>query len=474
MAAEHKFWIGGKWKDSSERLEVINPYDGQVVGATYWASARDVEEAIAAAARAFEETRRLPAFRRADILLRISEGLKGRREEIARTITLESGKPIADARGEVGRAINTFQIASEEAKRIEGNLIPLDLTAGSEGRIGLTRRVPVGPIFGISPFNFPLNLVAHKIAPALAAGNSIILKPAPKTPLTALLLAEIIASTGTPEGSVNVFLCSNELAEKMVVDPRIKMLSFTGSAAVGWRLKEKANKKRVTLELGGNAGVILHDDADLEYAVQRCAVGGFSYAGQVCISVQRIFVQEKIYKPFLDRFIPQVQSLKIGDPLDEKTSMGSMIDQKAAERAEGWVREAVSQGAKLLTGGKRSGALLEPTVLIETKPEMQVNCQEAFAPVVTVASYRTLDEAIAQINRSSYGLQAGLFARDVKEIFRAFEELEVGGLIINDVPIYRADHMPYGGLKDSGFGREGLRYAIEEMTELKFMALNLK
>jgi glyceraldehyde-3-phosphate dehydrogenase (NADP+) len=317
-------------------------------------------------------------------------------------------------------------------------------------------------------------LVAHKIAPALAAGNSIILKPAPKTPLTALLLAEIIASAGAPEGSVNIFLCSNELAEKMVVDPRIKMLSFTGSAEVGWRLKEKANKKRVTLELGGNAGVILHGDADLEYAVQRCAVGGFSYAGQVCISVQRIFVQEKIYKPFLDRFIPQVQSLKIGDPLDEKTSMGSMIDLKAAERAEGWIREAVSQGAKLLTGGKRNGALLEPTVLVETKPEMQVNCQEAFAPVVTIASYRTLDEAIAQINRSSYGLQAGLFARDVKEIFRAFEELEVGGLIINDVPIYRVDHMPYGGLKDSGFGREGLRYAIEEMTELKFMALNLK
>lgn len=474
MTAEYKFWVGGKWKVSSQKWEVINPYNSRPVGTTYLASPEDVEEAISAAASAFRETRTLPAFRRGEILHAISEGLKSRKEEVARMITLESGKPITDARGEVARAVNTFQIASEEAKRIEGDVIPLDLMPGSEGRIGITRRVPVGPILGISPFNFPLNLVAHKIAPALASGNTIILKPAPKTPLTALLLAEIIAAAGVPDGAVNILLCSNELAEKMLLDLRIKMLSFTGSAPVGWSLKQKANKKRVILELGGNAGVIIHSDADLDYAARRCAIGGFSYAGQVCISVQRIYVQEKIYTPFLNRFLPLVESLKVGDPLEEETAMGSMIDVRAAERVEGWIQEAVSQGAKVLTGGKRSGTLLAPTVLEKTTPQMEVNCQELFAPVVTVTPYVDLDQAISLLNDSSYGLQAGLFARDVKEIFRAFDEIDVGGLIVNDVPIYRIDHMPYGGLKESGVGREGIRYAIEEMTDLKFMALNLK
>ena len=473
MASEYPFWVGGKWKTSSERWEVANPYDGKAVGLTYLASAADVEEAIAAASAAFKETRKLPAFRRGEILHAISEGLKSRKEEVARMITLESGKPIADARGEVGRAINTFQIASEEAKRIEGEVIPLDLMPGSEGRVGITRRFPVGPIFGISPFNFPLNLVAHKIAPALAAGNTILLKPAPKTPLTALLLAEIIAASGAPDGSVNVFLCSNELAEKTLLDPRIKMLSFTGSGPVGWSLKEKANKKRVILELGGNAGVIIEADADLDLAARRCAVGGFSYAGQVCISVQRIFVQEKIYTPFLNRFLPLVEGLKVGDPLNEDTAMGSMIDLKAAERAEGWIQEAVSQGAKVLAGGKRSGTLLQPTVLEKTTAKMQVNCREVFAPIVTVTPYTDLDQAISALNDSPYGLQAGLFTRDIREIFHAFDAIDVGGLIVNDVPTYRIDHMPYGGLKESGVGREGIRYAIEEMTDLKFMALNL-
>lgn len=474
MIPEHPFWIAGKWRKSAEKVEVVNPYNNQPIGVTYSASAEDVEIALAAAAHAFQEMRRMPAFRRGEILHQISEGLKSRREEVARTMTLESGKPIADARGEVNRAVSTFQIASEEAKRIEGELLPLDLMPGSEGRVGITRRFPIGPIVGISPFNFPLNLVAHKIAPALAAGNTILLKPAPKTPLTALLLAEIIASVGVPDGAVSVFLCGNELAEKMVLDPRVKMLSFTGSAAVGWMLKEKANKKRVVLELGGNAGVIIHSDADLDYAAKRCAVGGFSYAGQVCISVQRIFVQEQIYSRFSSLFAEQVKRLQVGDPTDEKTAMGPMIDLKAAERAERWIQEAVSQGAKILTGGKRSGTLLEPTVLTETTPQMQVNCQEVFAPIVTMAPYRKLEEAIARINQSPYGLQAGLFVRDIKETFHAFEEIEVGGLIVNDVPTYRVDHMPYGGLKESGVGREGVRYAIEEMTDLKLMALNLK
>ncbi len=467
------FWIGGKWGASRERCEVMNPYNGEAVGETCWAAPEDVEDAMAAATAAFGPMRQLSAFRRADMLHGISEGLRRRLEETARLITLESGKPISDARGEVSRAINTFQLASEEAKRIYGEVIPLDLMPGSEGRCGMTRRVPIGPILGISPFNFPLNLVAHKIAPALASGNPIILKPAPKTPLTALLLAEVIESVGVPEGAVNVLLCSNPLTEKMALDPRIKMVNFTGSAAVGWHLKERAYKKRVLLELGGNAGVIVHAGADLDFAARRCAVGGFSYAGQVCISVQRIYVQEGLYPTFLEKFIPQVQALKVGDPMEEATQMGPMVDCIAAERAEGWINAAIEQGAKVLTGGKRTGSMFAPTVLAETKREMEVNCREVFAPIVTVTPYRHLEEAIEQINDSDYGLQAGFFGANVKEIFLAFDRIEVGGLIVNDIPTYRIDHMPYGGMKDSGVGREGIRYAIEEMTELKLMVLNL-
>ena len=474
MAEQHPFWIGGKWKTSHRPLAVINPYDGTTVGTTFLAEAEDVEAAVASAGVAFEETRHAPAYRRAAWLNRIAAGIEAQTEVFAQTITLEAGKPIADARVEVGRAVHTFRVAAEEAKRIGGEVLPLDLMPGSEGRIGLTRRVPIGPILGITPFNFPLNLVAHKIAPALAAGNSILLKPAPKTPLTALRLAEVIASVGVPDGAVSVFLCDNALAEGMAVDPRVKQITFTGSGPVGWHLRERAHKKRVLLELGGNAGVIIHTGADLEYAARRCAVGGFAYAGQVCISVQRIFVQEALYPSFLDRFVPQVAALGVGDPLDETTAVGPMIDEAAARRAEAWIGEAVSQGAVVRTGGQRSGHFISPTVLTDTTPEMNVNCQEVFAPIVTVASYAGLDEAIDRINQSPYGLQAGLFAGEMQEIFHAFARIEVGGLIVGDVPTYRMDHMPYGGVKESGLGREGLRYAIEEMTELKLMALNLR
>ncbi len=388
-------------------------------------------------------------------------------------ITLESGKPISDARSETNRAINTFKTASEESKRLPGELLPLDLAPGSEGRIGLVRRYPVGPVIGITPFNFPLNLVAHKIAPALACGNTIILKPAPKTPLTALLLAEVIEEAGPPAGAVSVLPCPNPVAEAIVTDHRMKMLTFTGSPEVGWYLKEKAGRKRVVLELGGNAGVIIHSDADLDFAVKRCAVGAFSYAGQVCISVQRIYVQDQIFDKFMNAFVPYVKSLRAGDPLEESTVVAPMVDRKAADRTEGWVKEAQAGGAKVLTGGRRQGTFFEPTVLTDTNPQMKVNCREVFAPVVTVTRYDTLEEAIRMLNESVYGLQAGIFARDVKEIFKAYDALEVGGIIVNDVPIYRIDHMPYGGVKNSGFGREGIRYAIQEMTEIRLLALNL-
>ncbi len=473
MTLEYQYWVGGQWKTASDRWRVTNPYNEEPVGITWVASDGDVELALASAAQAFRETRVAPAFRRAEWLFRIREGIEMRAEEIARMIALEAGKPITDARAEVRRAINTFQIAGEEAKRIPCEMLPLDLMPGSDGRIGLTRRMPIGPILGISPFNFPLNLVAHKIAPALASGNTIILKPAPKTPLTALLLAEVIAAAGVPAGAVNIFLCTNAQAERMLTDPRIAMLSFTGSAPVGWSLKEKAPKKRVILELGGNAGVIVQSDADMDHAARRCAMGGFSYAGQVCISVQRIYVQENVYEPFMRRFIPQVESLKSGDPLDEATAIGPMVNLDAAVRAEGWINEAVAAGGRLLCGGTRSGNFVAPTVLVNTTSDMNVNAQEVFSPIVTVTPYHDLDEAIDRVNDSAYGLQAGLFARDIQDIFYAFQRLEVGGLIVNDVPAYRIDHMPYGGTKESGVGREGVRYAIEEMTELKLMALNL-
>ncbi len=471
---EYKILIGGKWKATSEKLTVFNPYNNEQVGVTYSASEQDVEEAISSATEAFKEMRKIPSYKRAEALSQVAAGLKTQREAIAKMITLESAKPIADARAEVMRAVNTFQIASEEAKRIGGECIPLDLMPGSEERWGVTRRVPIGPIVGISPFNFPLNLAAHKIAPAIASGNTIILKPAPKTPLTALMLAEIIASTDLPIGAVQVFPTSNMLAEKMAVDPRIKMLTFTGSAAVGWSLKTKLHRKRVLLELGGNAGVIIHADADLDYAARRCVMGGFSYAGQACISVQRVYVQAACYQSFLDRFLPQVTSLIVGDPMDEKTNLGPMINRDTVKRIGTWIDEAVASGAKILAGGQRIGSVIAPTVLSNTTPAMKVNCEEIFGPVVTVTPYEHFQEAIAALNQSPYGLQAGIFTRDMKSIFEAFDQIEVGGLIVNDVPTYRIDHMPYGGMKESGVGREGILYAIDEMTELKFMALNLK
>lgn len=473
MKKEYKFFLAGEWRDSARTLEVINPYNGDVVGSVYQATEKEMDEAIRRAVEAFKITRALPSYIRSEILHKISDGIKERMEELARSMTLESGKPINDARAEVNRAVNTFKIASEEAKRIPGEAIPLDLMPGSEDRIGIVRRFPVGPVFGITPFNFPLNLVAHKIAPAIAVGNPIILKPASKTPITSLLLGEIISQSGAPAGYVSIMPCPSDLAEKTAEDERIKVLSFTGSAAVGWRLKATAGKKKVVLELGGNAGVIIHSDADLVYAAKRCTIGAFSYSGQICISVQRLYVHEDAFDGFLNRFLTQIKGLKKGDPLDETTNIGPMLEEAAAIRTEEWVKEAVGEGAKVLIGGKRNGSFFEPTVLTNTHPRMKVCSGEVFAPVVVLEKYRDFKDAIAMVNDSIYGLQAGVFTRDVKNIFYAFNELEVGGVIVNDIPTYRIDHMPYGGIKESGFGREGIRYAIEEMTEIKLLALNL-
>jgi acyl-CoA reductase-like NAD-dependent aldehyde dehydrogenase len=468
------FLVDGKWIEEGEVVEVRAPYDGSVVGRVFQGTRAHADAAIAASVKAFGTTRRLPAFERQRVLRRVVEGLTARKEEFARTMAQEAGKPIKASRTEVDRAIFTFSVAAEESTRIYGEYLPLDWQEFTAGRWGIVRRFPLGPIAGITPFNFPLNLVAHKVAPAIAAGCSMIIKPAPQTPLTALLLAEVVQAAGWPDGALNVLPLSNEDAGLLVADDRLKMISFTGSAAVGWQIKKNAGKKKVILELGGNAGVIVHSDADLAYAAERCVAGGFNYAGQTCISVQRILVERSVSGKFINLLLEGVKKLKIGDPLDESCDLGPLIRESDAIRASDWIQEAVRGGARLLCGGQRKGPMLEPTVLTGTRSEMKVNCQEIFAPVVTVEPYDTFDEAIKQINNSPYGLQTGIFTRDVKLLFNAYEELEVGSVIAGDTPSFRIDHMPYGGVKESGLGREGLRYAIEEMTEPKLLVMNLR
>ncbi|MGA8310098.1 MAG: aldehyde dehydrogenase family protein [Terriglobales bacterium] len=468
------FFVDGKWIEEGDLVEIRAPFDGSVIASVFQGRREHAEAAIAAAVKAFGTTRRLPAFERQRVLRRVSESIAERKQEFARTMAQEAGKPIKAARTEVERAIFTFNVAAEESTRIYGEYLPLDWQEFTAGRWGIVRRFPLGPIAGITPFNFPLNLVAHKVAPAIAAGCPMVLKPAPQTPLTAMLLAEAVQQAGWPDGGLNVLPLSNEDAGLLVTDERIKLISFTGSAAVGWQIKKNCGKKKVVLELGGNAGVIVHSDADLAYAADRCVVGGFSYAGQTCISVQRILVERSVCGKFTDLLLEGVKKLKTGDPLDESSDVGPLIRESDAVRASDWILEAVRGGARLLCGGQRQGSMLEPTVLTGTRPEMKVNCQEIFAPVVTVEPYDDFNQALKQINNSPYGLQAGLFTRDAKLIFNAYEELEVGGLVAGDVPAFRIDHMPYGGVKDSGLGREGLRYAIEEMTEPKLLVMNLK
>jgi len=467
------FYLNGDWITHGREAVVTSPYDHSVVAVVCEADRDDVEVAIASAVQAFAVTRKMPSHQRAAILSKITEGITARREEFARTICQEAGKPIRTARIEVDRAINTFQIAAEESTRIYGEYIPLDTLESTAGRWGLVRRFPLGPVFGITPFNFPLNLVAHKVAPAIAAGCPIILKPAPQTPVSSLLLAEIVHESGWPEGAFAVMPLSNENASLLVADDRIKLLTFTGSAAVGWQLKSQAGKKRVTLELGGNAGVIVHSDADLQYAAHRCVAGGFSYAGQTCISVQRILVHRPAFDKFIDLLVQGVRKVKVGDPREESTDVPPLIREQDAIRVTEWIEEAIKGGAKLLCGGKRNGSVVEPAVLTGTLPNMRVNCAEIFGPVVTVEPYNEFRDALLQLNDSPYGLQAGVLSRDAVLIQSAFEELEVGGVIVGDVPSFRVDQMPYGGVKDSGLGREGLRYSIEDMTERKLLVMAL-
>src|SRR5437879_5055698 len=446
------FYLSGKWLEEGTPVEIRAPYDGTPLAQIFQGTREHAERAIQSAVRAFGSTRRLPAFERQRVLRSIAQHITSRKEEFARTLAQEAGKPLKAARTEVERGIFTFTVAAEETTRIPGEYLSLDWQQFTAGRWGIVRRFPLGPVAGITPFNFPLNLVAHKVAPAIASGCPIILKPAPQTPLTAFLLAEAVEQAGLPDVAFNVLPLSNEDAGLLVTDDRIKLISFTGSAAVGWDVKRRAGKKKVVLELGGNAGVIVHGDADLAWAAERCVTGGFSYAGQTCISVQRILVERSAYGKFGDKLLAGVNKLKIGDPLDEETDLGPLIRESDAIRATEWVQEAVQDGATLLAGGKRRGSVMEPTVLTGTRTDMKVNCQEIFAPVVTLEPYDDFAQALRQINESPYGLQAGVFTRDAARIFQAYEELEVGGVIAGDVPSFRIDHMPYGGVKDSGLG----------------------
>jgi glyceraldehyde-3-phosphate dehydrogenase (NADP+) len=463
--------VGGDRVSGAETIEIRSPYDQRVVAVVARVGPGEVERAISGAVAAFEITRRLPSWRREDVLASVAAGLTERREELARTIALEAGKPIAAARIEVDRAAFTFRVAAEECKRIDGQIVALDWLPGNDGASGHVRRVALGPVAGIAPFNFPLNLVAHKVAPAMAAGNPVLLRPASQTPVSALKLAEVVLDAGWPADALAVLPCSTEVARPLVEDPRIGLLSFTGSPAVGWALKSRAGRKRVTLELGGNAAVIVHQDADLDWAAQRVTWGAFVNAGQSCISVQRVYVHRAVHRAFVDEVVERVGRLRVGDPLDDATDVGPVIDLASADRLDAWLETAVGGGAKVLAGGRRDGTVWEPTALEGLRPEMELVCAEAFGPFVGIEPYDDVDDAISAAAHSDFGLQSGLFTHDIRVIDAAFARIDVGGLVVNDVSTYRIDHMPYGGVKQSGLGREGVRYAIEDMTELKLLVM---
>ncbi|MBM7603087.1 acyl-CoA reductase-like NAD-dependent aldehyde dehydrogenase [Metabacillus crassostreae] len=464
--------INGKYVMKERTYPLYAPYDGRLLAKISMADEEDVKEAISGAHEAFKSMKDMPAYKRAEILFNVSKIIRERSDQLATVIANEAGKPIKAARAEISRTIVTYEFAAEEAKRIYGETIPMDAAPGGENRIGMTWREPLGVVTAISPFNFPFNLVAHKLGPAFAAGNTVVLKPAEKTPLSAFLIAEIFQQAGLPEGALQVITGSGkELSDALITDKRVKKVTFTGSAAVGKIIKQKAGLRKVTLELGSNSGLIVEPDIPMDKIIPRCVEGAFAFAGQVCISLQRIYVHESIYQTFTEKFIEQTKKLKIGDPLDDKTDISAMIDEDEAKRIDSWVKAAVDQGAKIGLGGKRDGSIFTPTVLLDVKQDMAVSCEETFAPVVSIVPYQHLDEAIEMVNDSVYGLNVALYTQNINNALNASRKLESGGVIINDIPTFRLDHMPYGGVKESGYGREGIKYAVEEMTELKFVTI---
>jgi acyl-CoA reductase-like NAD-dependent aldehyde dehydrogenase len=475
MTQTYSMQVAGKPADGPESFDLLNPYSGQVVGTTSWATHDQVEDAVRNADELRDEAAALPVHVRADALLSISRSIGERAEELARLITAENGKPILWARAEVARAVSVFRLASEETRHWSGEAMRLDTDKAGEGRMAYVRRVPKGPVLAISPFNFPLNLVAHKVAPAIAVGAPVVLKPAPKTPLSALALGEIVAGTDLPAGMLSVLNVPNDAAGPLVEDERLPVVSFTGSGPVGWKIQEAVPHKHVTLELGGNAAAVVcsdwSSDGDLEWAASRIATFSNYQAGQSCIGVQRVFVHEGVYDTFRARLVEAVEGLAVGDPADEATQVGPVINEEAAERIVAWVDEAVSGGATVLTGGSRDGTTVQPTVLEGVAATDKVSCEEVFGPVLFIESVSDDDTAFAKVNASPFGLQAGVFTHRLQTAFRAHSELEVGGVIIGDVPSYRADQMPYGGAKQSGVGREGVRYAMQDYTYERVMVL---
>ena len=452
-------------------LVVRAPFDGAEIARLPRPSAADVDAAVAKAVAVFEETRALPTYVRVAILRRVAAALEARRDELGAVIAREAGKPLKAALTEVERAAATFSAAASALEAWKGEMLPLDVNAASIARWGVVKRVPLGVVLAITPFNFPLNLTAHKVAPAIAVGAPVVQKPASQTPLSALALQAIVREAGWPVDAYAVLPISGREAEALVTDPRLPVVSFTGSGAVGWRLREIAPRKRVGLELGGNAAVVVHSDADLDDAASRVASGAFGYAGQSCISVQRALVQKDVFEAFRTKLLARTAALAVGDPLDAKTDVGPMIAPEEAVRASAWIEEAVAGGARVLAGGTRTGSVVLPTILAGTSRDMKVEAQEVFAPIVTLSSYETWEEALARANDSKYGLQAGVFTNDLGRIQRAFDVLEVGAVLVNDVPTWRADRMPYGGVKESGVGREGPAYAMEEFTEPRLLVL---
>jgi acyl-CoA reductase-like NAD-dependent aldehyde dehydrogenase len=469
---ERKLLIGGEWIETGDWIDVASPYSGETVGRVAKAGADETRRAIDAAEEAMREP--LPAHKRAEILVRVAGFLGRRHDEVARTISDEAGKPMKAARVEARRAMSTYTFAAVEARKLAGEMVPMDASQAGEGKLAFTLRRPIGVVGAISPFNFPLNLVAHKLAPTLAAGCAVVLKPASQTPLSALLLAELQTEAGLPPGWLNVLVGpASEIGDVLIEDERVKALTFTGSGAVGWKLAERAPKKRVKLELGNATPVIIADDADIDTAAQAMAANAFAFAGQSCISVQRIYVEAPAYDRFLEGFLPRVEELRLGDPGDEETDVGPVIDEDARERILEWIDEARASGARVLTGAELDGELIRPTVIAGAGPELKVSCDEVFGPVCTVNSVGSLDEAIELANGTRYGLQAGIFTTKLETALRAAQELEFGGVIVNEAPTFRADQMPYGGVKDSGNTREGPAYAVRELTDERLVVIDL-
>ena len=474
MAEVKGLWINGSWHVRERRQPIVSLATGEVLAEISLASSEDVAKAVEGAHTAFLDWRKRSAHERSRILYRLVELIKEHHASLSRLIAEEAGKPLKAARGEVSRAIQTYLFSAEEAKRIGGETIPMDAAPGGEGRLGFTWREPLGVVAAITPFNFPLNLVAHKLGPAIASGNAVVLKPAGATPLSSLRIAELFAEAGLPEGVLQVVTGSGgEIGDLLVTHPLIKLITFTGSPVVGKRIREKSGLKRTILELGSNSAVVVEPDAPFQLAVRRVAEGAFQYAGQICISVQRIYVHEDIFDRFREALQEATMQLKVGSPLEDTTDVGPMIHAKEAERVASWIEAAVQGGAKIAYGGTREGQYLAPTILLDVKPDMSVVKDEVFGPVASLIPYSHLDEAIKMVNDSRYGLNVGLFTRDIAKAFRAARMFEVGGVMVNEIPTFRVDHMPYGGVKESGLGREGIQYAIEEMTELKFVMVNL-